>query len=222
VKKTKTNPDLVSISWLAEEHHHDRDTISRRLRGIPFVLGPKGAKQYDREVAAAAIESRDGDMVSLIHERARKAAIERELRQMQLEEKQRNFLPAEFITTYSTELVVALRSEINNWPCSEGAKQRCFLSIERAGLKLGVLMGAPDIRQREEDLAVRQKQLEKDITAGRIPDHWADVVTPENNKRVWSNELGRYYTRKEIIAKFGPGTPISPIDEFLEEEADEN
>jgi hypothetical protein len=221
MKNSSKNNGLVSVSWLAGEHHHDRATIARRLRGVPFVAGPKGAKMYDREVAAAAIESRDDDMATLVHERARRAEIEREIKQLQLDEKRAKMLPAEFLTNALAEMAVGLRSEIDAWPCTEACKAKCFLSIERAGIKLGKWMGV-DTRKSERDLAARHKKLDADIAAGRIPDHWIDAHLPPNNRRVWSPELNRYFTKQEIIKKFGEVAQFSPIDEILEEEADGN
>jgi hypothetical protein len=218
MKKSKKTPDLVSVSWLAEEHHHDRATISRRLQGVPFVIGKKGAKLYDREVAATAIESRDHDLATLVHERARKAQIERQLRQLQLDELQKTMLPTDLMTDTIAALAVELRGEIESWPCTEACKMRCYLSLEQASITVAKLLGA-DTRRSEQDLSNRRKKLAADVAAGRIPDHWFDAHMPENSRRVWSLELGRYYTKKEIIAKFGPGAQISPIDEILAEAA---
>jgi hypothetical protein len=214
--KRKKTADLVSVSWLANHHHHDRATITSRLQGVPFVSGRNRAKLYDREIARAAIESRDGDMASLVRERAHKARIEREIRQIQLAERQKNMVPSVFVTDLLAGLAAALRSEIESWPCPESEKLKAHLSIEKASIEAAKLTGA-DVSAREADWIERQRKLLKDIAEGRVPYHWFDRFRPENHARVWSIELGRYYSKKEIIAKFGRSGTISPIDEILDE-----
>jgi hypothetical protein len=207
-KQNAKNNGLLSVSELAELYHHDRATINRRLAGVPFVTGPKQAKLYDAEVAATAIESRDHDIATLVYERARKAEIERALRQLELDERRQKMVPVEIVNDLIASLALGLRNEIESWPCTEACKMRCHLSLEQAWIAVSELLGA-DTRRSEHDLANRRKKLEADIKAGRIPDQWTDAVLPQNHRRVWSNELGRYYTKAEITKKW-TARPIVP------------
>jgi len=216
LKKPYKNGQLLSITDLAEKFGKDRATIRRLLRNIPYTVGPKGRHLYDSEAASAAIDAALTDTGDILHERLLKVQAERRLREIQLAEKQKDMIKAEDFLAYVKEITIALRAVIDSWP--EEHRRRAEIAIWRAGAMAGKVLGNDDdIAMQEKEIADAERQLALDIKNGAVPEYFWHTVVPENACRVWSQELNRYYTKAEIIAKFGPQAQISPIDEILAE-----
>jgi hypothetical protein len=74
-----------------------------------------------------------------------------------------------------------------------------------------------DVTEIEAAHEAEVKKFKVDLAAGRIPDDWRDPLIPEQHGRIWSQDLGRYFSKQEILERFGEGTYISPIDQILDE-----
>ena len=219
MSKRQFEPDegKISVMQLAEKLGKDRSTIRRLHKGVPFTFGPQNRRLYDEELAMSVIEKGGREVSEILQARLRKVEAEAKLREIQLKEKQRKLIPAEDMLFYIQSLIVGLRALIQEWP--EEYFRKAQLHIWKVGLETQRTCGA-DTSKEEKELEAAERQFAKDLKAGAVPVYFWETVRPENHCRVWSQELNRYYTKAEIIAKFGAGTPISPIDDILAEAAE--
>jgi transcriptional regulator with XRE-family HTH domain len=89
-KKASKN-DLLSLTQLAAKLRINRSTLSRKLSGLKFVSGPKGARLYPlSEVAALLDEAQDP---ALLAARRRKLEAEAGLAELKLQRERGEVVP---------------------------------------------------------------------------------------------------------------------------------
>ena len=123
----------MSISQLARKHRKARETVRRRLVNVPFTAGPKGARLYDAELAATAIEAVDIERGDLLMERLKKTKAERELLEMELAKERNEYIHRERLSSLLQNIFVAIKMKILGSHLSE-AEQDAILT-DLAGLK---------------------------------------------------------------------------------------
>ena len=134
-----------------------------------------------------------------------------------LAEANKELIPAWEMANFVQSIRAVLRSEIDSWHLKEAGRRQLSQRIQEVCLAAARVCGV-DTTEAEGKLAEDIAKFKEKLAAGRVPDHWFDPLEPENKCRVWSQDLGRYYTRKEIVERFGEGGQVSPIDRILEEE----
>ena len=213
----------ISLSELSRQFGIDRGRVSKLLEDLPFKIGPGGAHLYNRAVAVGHIQRYSRDMTQMRELRLEKLKAEVQLAKQKAADYNRDHIRVEdslrMLDTFNKAFWGALRSsEFLSYPQEIDLENR----VERAVIDSmrDADVSESIIKPREEALHAREKKFNEDLKAGRIPDTWAETFRPENDKRVWSQELGRYMTKAEIIAKWGPSAQISPIDEILDEVAE--
>ena len=209
----------ISVIQLAEKLGKDRSTIRRLLKGVPFTFGPQNRRLYDEELAMSVIEKGGREVSEILQARLRKVEAEAKLREIQLKEKQHNLIPADLMLKYVQDVVACLRALIETFP--EEFRRGAELGIWKAGIEVHKACGI-DTATEEKELWKAEKALMEELKSGRVPFFDFDRYRPANHARVWSTELDRYLTKAEIVAKYGPSTDISPIDDILAEIAQEN
>ena len=220
MKKSKST---ATIRELSQQFGMSRDTVARALEPLPFKLGPNRAHLFDREKAERLLVSSSQTSAEMKRLRLEKLQSEAQLAKQKVDRYNRNHVTVSdslfILDTFNKAYWSATRSSgYLSYPQELDLECR----VERAVIAAMRDCGFPEKETEERERAniAREKQLQEDIKAGRVPENWAETIRPENDRRVWSQELGRYYTKKEIIAKFGPGAQISPIDEILDEVAE--
>jgi len=221
MSRTQIDPDegKISVMQLAEKLGKDRSTIRRLLKGVPFTFGPQNRRMYDEDLAMSVIEKGGREVSEILQARLRKVEAEAKLREIQLKEKQHNLIPANLMLKYARDVVTCLRAVIETFP--EEFRRRADLGIWKAGIEVHKACGI-DAAAEEKELWKAEKSLMDDLKNGRVPFFDFERYRPTNHARVWSIELNRYLTKAEIVAKYGPNTEISPIDDILAEVAQEN
>lgn len=139
--------------------------------------------------------------------------------EVKLAERKGELIHVDDAMRFMETFAIQVKSAIESWPIPEKERMPIYFSLQDSVLQTGKLLGIKT-GEHEKELAAAKKTFEADLAAGKTPYHWADMFRPENEGRIWSVELGRYYTKAEIIAKFGPNTKISPIDKILAEAAE--
>lgn len=209
----------VSQNQLSEWTRKDRKTIRRLLSHLKPTAGPHNAKLYDSQLALEQIYigNGNGDDPITTSEASRLLLIaKRKEIDQRVAIEFKDLLPVSLLIDFVTEFFVAVRAELRSWPISEKAKMQFWFKLHEVFI-LTLQECGFDVKQLE---ASRQAEVEKfksDLAAGHIPDDWRDPLVPETHGRVWNSEARRYYSKKEIIEKFGAGTYISPIDQTLAE-----
>ena len=188
----------MSIGELARHFDKDRRTVAAVLEEFPFTLGENRAHEYDFVLARKAIESKDADVAEFLHERLLKVRAERELREIQLKEKKKELVPSASVAEFFAVLIRGLQAMVDEWP--KAHRQKALLHINRVGVEAYRACGI-DTNKAEKELAKAELQCEAE--SSKIPHHWAKTARPANSARIWSQELHRYLTKAEIIAKFG-------------------
>lgn len=116
-KKANKN-ELLSLTQLAARLHINRSTLSRKLSGLKFVAGPKGARLYPlAEVAALLDEGKDPQLVEA---RRRKLEAEAGLAELKLRKERGEVVSTrdvredlvEFIRTIYNRLAVAMPQQL--------------------------------------------------------------------------------------------------------------
>ena len=120
------------------------------------------------------------------------------------------------LANFVQSIWAVLRSEIDSWHLKEAARRQLGQRLHEVCLAAAKVCGV-DTTEAEGKLKADIEKFKEELAAGHVPDFWFDPYEPENNRRVWSQELGRYYSKAEIIAKFGEGGQWSPIDEILDD-----
>lgn len=133
-----------------------------------------------------------------------------------LAEQTGDLLPATLLRDFLTEFFVAARAELRTWKILESARMTLWFKLHDVFVSALRECGF-DVADIEAAHRVQREKFQADLKAGHIPDHWSDPYVSEQHGRIWSRELSRYYSKKEIIEKFGDGTYISPVDEVLDE-----
>ena len=209
----------VSQIELAELTQKDRKTIRYLLSNLKPVPGPHGAKLYDSQAALEHIykgRNGDGDPISTSEANRLLMIAKRKEIDQRVAAQSKDLLPVSFLTDFVTEFFVTVRAELKNWPISEKARMEFWFKLHEIFIAALRECGL-DVTQLEAAHEAEKKQFKEDLAEGHIPDDWRDPLVPEKHGRVWSQELRRYYSKKEIIEKFGDGAYISPVDEVLAE-----
>lgn len=101
---------LYSISQLARLSTLDRATVARRLEGVAFVKGAKGAKAYQLEAALPALIKGAGDEMD--EAKFRKTAAEASLRELEVERERGLVVAVSEVKDYALRLFKALHNRI--------------------------------------------------------------------------------------------------------------
>ena len=133
-----------------------------------------------------------------------------------LAEQNGDLISAWELANFVQSIWAVLRSEIDSWHLKEAARRQLGQRIHEVCLAAAKVCGV-DTTEAEGKLKEDVEKFKEELAAGRVPDFWFDAYETENKCRVWSQEFSRYYSKKEIIEKFGDGTYISPVDEVLDE-----
>jgi hypothetical protein len=205
----KTGDVSLSINELAKLTKLDRRTISARLTDCPFEQVGAAHAYKLKDAMPALTKARSA--------RERLAEVQAALLDIELGEKNRDILPTSVVLSFLREFEAITRSALQGWPIKESARIAFWNDVQFTIIEAMRACGA-DVSGAEKAHKAEIEKFKVDLAAGRIPDDWADTVQAENKCRVWSQDLGRYYTRDEIISKFGSGAHISPIDQILAEE----
>lgn len=210
----------ASQNQLSEWTGKDRKTVRRLLSHLKPVPGPHGAKLYDSQLALEQIyvgRNGDGDPITT-NEASRLLMIaKRKEIDLRVASQSRDLLPVSFLTDFLTEFFVTVRAELRTWPISERARMEFWFKLHEVFIGALRECGFDDVTEIEAAHRAEVGKFKADLAAGHIPDDWRDPLVPEQHGRVWSQELRRYYSKQEIIEKFGDGTYISPVDEVLDE-----
>ena len=132
-----------------------------------------------------------------------------------LAEQNGDLLPVAILRDFLTEFFVTARAELRTWKILESARMALWFKLHDVFIAALRECGF-DTAKLEAKHQAEVKQFKTDLAGGHIPDDWRDPLIPEEHGRVWSRELSRYYSKQEIIERFGEGTYISPIDEVLD------
>jgi transcriptional regulator with XRE-family HTH domain len=101
-KKAGKN-ELLSLTQLAARLRINRGTLSRKLSGLKFVSGPKGARLYPlSEVEALLNEAKDP---ALLEARRRKLTAEAELAELKLQRERGELVLAQDVRDDVTEVI---------------------------------------------------------------------------------------------------------------------
>jgi hypothetical protein len=212
----KQAPTGVSLSDLARQYGLEKQSVKSALEaaGVKWSPGPNRSHLYDEAAARAVLDQKRDVMAEIREQRLATLKADRELREIRLEEKRKGLVPADELLFYVKDITARLRGAITDWP--ERYRRKAEFDIWRAGIETSKACGL-DTSEGEKELAAAERQFAQDLKNGAVPEYFWETVRPENHCRIWSQELNRYYTKAEIIAKFGPHTQISPIDEILAE-----
>ncbi len=109
-KKPREN-DLLSLTQLASKLRINRGTLSRKLSGLKFVSGPKGARLYPlSEVSALLDEERDPQ---LLEARRRKLVAEAGLAELKLKRESGELADVREVAAAYTEVIRAFHTELS-------------------------------------------------------------------------------------------------------------
>lgn len=102
--------ELLSLTQLAAKLHVNRATLSRKLSGLKFVSGPKGARLYPlAEVAALLDEAKDPQ---LLEARRRKLEAEAGLAELKLRKEQGEVVAVADVRADVTEVFRSLHTRL--------------------------------------------------------------------------------------------------------------
>jgi transcriptional regulator with XRE-family HTH domain len=108
-KKASKN-ELLSLTQLAARLHVNRSTLSRKLSGLKFVSGPKGARLYPlAEVAALLDEAKDS---KLVEARRRKLEAEAGLAELKLRKERGEVVSVADVRSDLTEVFRSLYTRL--------------------------------------------------------------------------------------------------------------
>ena len=215
---------LINVSEAADLTGRDRTTVRKAAQGLKVAgTGRNNSKLFrSDELLQRLYVTGDGPTYAealrqLAVDRGQLTRVQTKTGEVTLKEKQRQLISVDDSIRYWETFAVHVKGVLDDFP--EPYRTLTHFKLQECAILAAESMGVDAAKERAE-LAESRRKFEQEVKAGRIPRRWSDTFRPENDCRVWSQELDRYYTKAEIIAKFGPGVKISPIDEILDEAAD--
>ncbi len=209
----------ASQNQLSEWTGKDRKTVRRLLSHLRPLTGPHGAKLYDSQLALEQIyvgKNGDGDPITTSEASRLLMIAKRKEIDLRVASQSKDLLPVAVLTDFITEFFVTARAELRTWPISERARMEFWFKLHDVFIAALRECGF-DVTEIEAAHQAEVKKFKEDLAGGHIPDHWSDPYVPEQHGRIWSRELNRYYSKKEIIEKFGESAVVSTIDHILDE-----
>jgi len=213
----------TTIGQLMKKYGVSRVEAEGALGNLEFKIGSKNAHLFDKSKAEELVAAAAQTSTELKRIRLEKAKVELALATQKKEAFDRDMISADdalaLVDSLSKAVWSAIRSSrFLSYPQELQIENTIERSVVDAMRRAGISVS--QIKPRLKALEAKERQSRKEIKLGKYPDDWFETVRPENTNRIYSQELQRYYTKREIIAKFGRGVKISPIDEVLDEAAE--
>ena len=211
----------TTIRQLMRKFDLGRTEVEHALGDLPFELGANNTHFFETAKAEELVSAAAETMTAIKRLRLQKLKAEVDLVQQKSDDYNRNHIRVEDSVATLDTLNKSFWSAVRNSGfLSYPQELQLQHYVEHSVLDSMRAAGIGDnvIAPRAAALHDAEKKFNDDLKAGKIPEDWDETYQPTNFRRVWSKELGRYMTRREIISKFGQGAQISPIDEILDEE----